>query len=312
MDSPYLDHSELLEFEEPKAFQKAALIKQLQDGDFTLSYSSIQAFMVSPRHFIAYKVRERVETAAMLMGSVVHALVLEPKKVQDLYVVGPDVDATTAAGKNRWAEFYMDHTSLTLQKNGQDNYVIPKIADLCQTVKEYTGMTVLTAKVWAEAQFRARSICGNRACKWVLDMVTETEVDTPDDFELFGYKFKGRIDGQGLDIRLDIKNMRDASREQSSRLIQYSTMPMQAFVYEQAYGVADYYILAADPRGETCVHRLSRRMILEAGKKMEEVLTELERCIFKSFKEPEIWESSQDFWLRNSENPYGIHHFATT
>jgi hypothetical protein len=52
-----MEENELLEYVEPKAEEKAAVIAKLQSGDFTLSFSSLEAFSRSPRQFIAYKVK---------------------------------------------------------------------------------------------------------------------------------------------------------------------------------------------------------------------------------------------------------------
>jgi hypothetical protein len=58
------------EYEEPKQAEKDELIDKLQSGKFSLSYSSLAAFSVSPRAFVAYKIKERDRTtkAMLLMG----------------------------------------------------------------------------------------------------------------------------------------------------------------------------------------------------------------------------------------------------
>ncbi len=54
-----------------------------------------------------YAVRE--ETAAMRIGSAVHCAVLEPDRFAAEYVVAPDCDKRTKAGKEQFAEFEATH-----------------------------------------------------------------------------------------------------------------------------------------------------------------------------------------------------------
>lgn len=316
MENSIFDYSELLDYVEPKESDIKAVIDSLHRGDFTLSYSSISAFAISPRSFIAYKVKERKETDAMLLGTVVHCLILEPETFASRYVVGPNVDASTADGKNEWAEFAMAHGVPEFNKNKAGNYLIPKLEWLKMIIEDACGLKVITGKMHADAQFRARCAVKNRAFQFVLSQITQTEVDTPEGFTISvgpsNYRFKGRIDGQGEGIRIDIKNVRSAQRHDAARAIQYSGMAMQAYIYEQAYGVADYYICCIDASGETSVHRLSRKMILDAGEQLAGdggLLTVFEKAISDSFDRPEVWAESQDFWLRSVDNPFGIHNF---
>lgn len=306
------DYSELLDYVEPKEHEIKAVIDSLHRDDFTLSYSSISAFGVSPRSFIAYKVKERKETDAMLLGTVVHCLILEPDTFALRYVVGPNVNASTIEGKEAWVEFAAERGVL-IDKNDKGKYNMPKLEDLKSAIKAASGLQVITGKMYEDAHFRARCAVKNGAFQFVLSRITQTEVDTPEGFTISvgpsNYRFKGRIDGQGEGIRMDIKNVRDASRHAAARTIQYGGMAMQAYIYEQAYGVADYYICCIDATGETSAHRLSRKMILDAGEQLEGLLMAFEKAISDSFDRPSVWAESQDFWLRTVDNPFGIHNF---
>ena len=310
--STIFDYSDLLDYVEPKEHEIKAVIDSLHRDDFTLSYSSISAFGISPRAFIAYKVRERRETDAMLLGTVVHCLILEPDTFALRYVVGPNVNASTIEGKEAWAEFAAER-GVVIDKNDKGKYNMPKLEDLKAAIKAASGLQVITGKMYEDAHFRARCAVKNGAFQFVLSRITHTEVDTPEGFTISvgpsNYRFKGRIDGQGEGIRMDIKNVRDASRHAAARTIQYGGMAMQAYIYEQAYGVADYYICCIDATGETSVHRPSRKMILDAGEQLEGLLTAFEKAISDSFDRPSVWSESQDFWLRSPENPFGVHNF---
>lgn len=312
MENSIFDYSELLDYVEPKESEIQAVIDSLHRDEFSLSYSSISAFGISPRAFIAYKVRERKETDAMLLGTVVHCLILEPDTFASRYVVGPNVNASTIEGKEAWAEFATER-GVTIEKNEKGKYNMPKLEDLKAAIKAASGLQVITGKMYEDARFRARCAVKNSAFQFVLSRITQTEVDTPEGFTISvgpsNYRFKGRIDGQGEGVRMDIKNVRSAQRHEAARTIQYSGMAMQAYIYEQAYGVAEYYICCIDATGETSVHRLSRKMILDAGEQLEGLLTAFEKAISDSFDRPSVWAESQDFWLRGPDNPFGIHNF---
>ena len=70
-----------------------------------LSYSSLKEFLKSPRHFVDYRTKERSkQTEAMLLGSLVHLLILEPEKVAKNVIKLEKIDRRTKEGKKRGEE----------------------------------------------------------------------------------------------------------------------------------------------------------------------------------------------------------------
>jgi len=67
--------------------------------------SDLKLIGQSPAHYKANKINPRPTTQAMLFGSLVHALTLEPDKWREEFIVSPIVDRRTKAGKEKWAEF---------------------------------------------------------------------------------------------------------------------------------------------------------------------------------------------------------------
>ena len=59
----------------------------------------------SPAHYQAYMNAPHEETKAMRFGTFVHAAVLEPHTLNDLYATSPECDRRTTIGKAAWAEF---------------------------------------------------------------------------------------------------------------------------------------------------------------------------------------------------------------
>ncbi len=70
-----------------------------------LSFSSIKQFIRSPQHYIQYLTQERKQTDAMLLGSVVHNLILQPEKFNDNFAVEPEFNKRTNQGKEDYQKF---------------------------------------------------------------------------------------------------------------------------------------------------------------------------------------------------------------
>jgi len=319
-DNPYLVFED--NYVEPKQEEKDALIAKLQSGDYSLSYSSLSAFSISPRNFISYKLQEYKTTKPMIMGEAVHCKVLEPDKFAERYYIAPTVNAATSEGKNAWARVYIELTGNDLETNKVGNYVIPKIDDLIAQIKDHTterdetgkvtkeGIIVLPGAANEEADFRARQLIRNRATRWVIDQLTQTEISIEFDFE--GIHFRGRLDGTGQGVIADLKNMPDATIHAATGAIMRRKMYWQAFCYDTATGTGnDCYILAVDGNGETSAHLFSKGHHDRAEIEMREYCQRFKDLIDESHFDPSVWDQSQDYWLRTSDNPNGINFLQT-
>lgn len=299
---------ELEQFVEPKAEQKAEVIAKLSAGDYSLSFSALTAFAISPYNFICYKVQEWKQTPAMLMGDVVHCRLLEPDEFDKRYRVAPNVSASTTEGKAVWAEIFETMVGEELARNKVGNPVLPKIADLIEEIKAKTGITVIPGKVGEEGDFRARRLLKNRASRHIIDQLTQTELAV--EFELSGIKIRGRVDGCSDKIIMDIKNVVNAELHAAAYAIKSRKLHWQAFAYGKATGIWDYYICCVDGRGEVSVHKISQRMLDQAELEMTEYTERFKDLAFEGNFDPSVWEQSQDFWLKSTENPYGINLMA--
>lgn len=294
-----------LEYIDPIPEAKLALIKALQAGDVTLSFSSILAFSISPAMFIAYKLQETKTTPAMLLGNLVHCMVLEPDQLPVRYFMAPNVDASTAAGKNAWGSLYMDFTGATLEKNKAGNYNIPTLGDIIAEVRDKCNVTIIPYGVWEQASFRARKLVSNLACRWVLNQITNTERKVTFDFA--GLNFRGVIDGFGPGIIADIKNVPDATLDKCTGAIWKRCLHWQAFGYDRALGGGNTcYILAVDGNGETSVHAFGANHLDSAQRQLSRYCHYFKSCVTESLYNPGIWDMSQDFWLRSEMNVNGI------
>lgn len=270
--------------------RKNELIERLQAGAFTLSFSSLTHFAVSPRAFIKYKLQEKKTTDAMQMGNVVHCLILEPDEFSSRYAVGPEADLTTNKGKAIFSEF--------LNPFMPDGWEWTRKADLLKQALQYSGIEVITRAVYEEARMRANSVMNNRAARNILNQIGETELAV--EYEINGFRFKGKIDGEGASARIDLKNYPDATIRNVERDLIFGEYKMQGYCYQEARGAKPYYVLAVDGDGEVSVHGLSPHIIAKGGDHLMFLTDHFRRAIEESRVFPEVWDESQDFWLYNS------------
>lgn len=74
-----------------------------------LSFSSLSKFDISPVHYISYISGAREETPQMLLGSLVHAMILEPDTIESEYVMSPKFDMRKKEDKEAKAKFDADN-----------------------------------------------------------------------------------------------------------------------------------------------------------------------------------------------------------
>jgi len=64
------------------------------------------------------------ETPAMMIGSMVHKAILEPDDFDDCYVVAPEINKRTKAGKEEWAEFQAANAERIVITQGQRDHAM--------------------------------------------------------------------------------------------------------------------------------------------------------------------------------------------
>ena len=79
-----------------------------------LSYSKLKAFSKSPNHLLQYLKRDQETTPAMLKGSALHCMVLEPEEYKKRYGTAPQVDRRTKEGKAIYNTFLEDTPAKTI------------------------------------------------------------------------------------------------------------------------------------------------------------------------------------------------------
>lgn len=237
-----------------------AIVNNLMSGESHLSYSSLSEFKKSPKDFIDYKLKEKTETDAMIFGSLVHCLVLEPLKFEERYMVLDDMDICIQIGgvKSRATKAYKEWKEVA--------------------ILEAKGRTIISQKTYNQASVISELIKNNRATKKILSDCTGRE--QPIEWEYKNFKFKGFIDLLGDKIICDLKTCSDAKPKKFQRDLIDRGYYLQAAMYMHGIGKQmPYYIIAVDRKGGISVHQLSDHLIEHGMKEYEELLNQFNRAI---------------------------------
>lgn len=215
------------------------LIASIKRGETKLSYSSLSKFKRSPRSFIDYKLKPKEQTDAMLFGSLVHCLVLEPDKIDDKYITDAEICEEIGGAKPRATARYKEWKAALLN-----------------------GVTVVSSEDMELAKQMAGAVLTNSAAKWVLAKTSEREQMI--EWEHEGLQFIGFKDADG-EVTVDLKVCADAEPKKFQRDI----INMEYYLQSGIYNIANqelkpYYLIAVDRTLNVSVHELGEDLI-EAG-----------------------------------------------
>lgn len=157
-----------------------------------INWSSLKLYAKSPAHYRENADNPREQTVAMVLGSAVHCLCLEPMLFEQQYAVAPEVDRRTKAGKEQWASFEAEHRS----KN------------------------ILTAEQSALAHGIAASVLDGKTGN-LLGLCDEREITLTWEDPITGLQCKARLDAVDMvnGLAVDIKTTEDASPQSFSRTV---------------------------------------------------------------------------------------------
>jgi exodeoxyribonuclease VIII len=196
-----------------------------------LSYSALSQFKKSPNHLLAYWNKETKRTDAMLFGSLLHKLLLQPETFDYEYVV---YDGASRRGK-AWEQFKEHHATKEIIKQSE--------LDKAQLVLD----NIMLDPIFMDIVKRTGE--------------TEKEVNWTEQ----GVKFKGFVDMVGDDFIADVKTCTDCMK--LKRELYYNDYKLQAAMYLENYPPnTKYYIIAVEKNlpYNVKVFKLGENM-LEAG-----------------------------------------------
>jgi hypothetical protein len=208
----------------------------------------------SPAHYQAYINTPQEETKALKFGTFVHAAVLEPQTLDDLYATAPDVDRRTKDGKEQWAAFAMANA----------------------------GKTILDAEESAIGHLVAAH--ARLALKTHGVVFDATEVMYHVDY--CGVPLKAAIDGVAGDYLWDIKTTDDASAAGMLKAIRNYRYNLQAYWYRLVYELATgrrplgfrFLFVEKEPPFATAVCEIGPDLMSYAVSDFEKAITLYKEC----------------------------------
>ena len=178
-----------------------------------LSYSALINFAKSPNHLLKYWSKKFEPTSAMMLGSLIHKIILEPDNFDHDYAVFEG----TRRGKV-WESFKAEHE----------------------------GKELVTIKEYDIANYVVEQTKSNKIFMDLLMRTSETEKEIR--WNCKGVDFKGFVDMIGDDFIADIKTTVDAGDKFQRDLI-YNDYKIQAAMYLECYPDKDFYIIAIEKSG---------------------------------------------------------------
>jgi exodeoxyribonuclease VIII len=169
-----------------------------------LSASGAKQLLRSPAHFLADRLSARKSTPAMQLGTLVHALVLEPKTIVDNVAVAPKFDRRTTIGKKAAEEF---------EASAGDKMVVDE-------------------DTFARAQRVAESVLANPV---IHREMTGGAAEVTGMWNQHGAPCKSRMDYLAGATIFDVKTCRDASPDGFARQIASFSYHLQAAHYSAGY-----------------------------------------------------------------------------
>lgn len=256
------------------------IIDRLMRHDDHLSYSSLMAFRRSPKEFIDYKLGIKEETDAMVYGSMVHCLVLEPDEFENRYAVLEDTDICNQIGgaKPRATKAYKEWRAAFEAEN--------------------QGKTLVSQEDYEHAKRIAINVKSNRASAKVLAAAPEHEKGI--EWEYNNFRFKGFIDAIGDKAIFDLKTCADAAPDKFQRDLVQKGYYLQAAMYLRGINqLLPYYIIAVDKKGGVSVHQMHNHLIEHGLKEYDKLMEDFNRCILL-----EQFEQSYDFFAERFDGIY--------
>lgn len=258
------------------------LMADLLNGTKKLSFSSLKAFRSSPRDFLDYQFRERVQTEAMLLGSVIHCLVLEPEKFAEKYTVMDDRKKVEEIGGG-------NPRATNLYKAWKAEFMATAIGE------------VIPSKLFEQAQAIAGNILHNRASHKVLS-ICDGESEEYIEWTYKNFNFHGYIDKSGAKAICDVKLVPDASPKAAQRTIINMGYYLQAGMYLTQRGLRlPYYILCADRKGGVSVHKIDKSLLDHAFDEYSDLVDKFNECLLK-----DGFNQSYDFWAESYDGIFII------
>lgn len=229
----------------------------------------LEDFRYSPAYFHAKYITGEISdkpSDAMILGSVIHCMLLEPQEFHTRYAVAPKVDRRTKDGKATWEDFSVNcslrNLSVVPAEIAERAEVIVEHARENQNVNKLLGAARAVERVvkWSDTESSLRC-----KCKVDASVMPDTGVPT---------------------CLVDIKTTTDPYPDSFSRAMANRGYHRQAGWYtwgcELAYGIEDlpfaFIAIGTEPPYESFVYQLPERVLTFGREQNRRTLDQLAEC----------------------------------
>lgn len=246
------------------------------DQVYPVSNSRLTAFRRSPLHLIHYLTKPQTSTPAMEFGKAFHMALLQPELFGTSYLISPDIDRRSKAGKDAWAEF----------------------------MAVANGTPTVTIDEYNRIQDMVDAVMNNSSAADLISNLVAKEQDVRWHDDVYGIPMRGIIDGIGPEYLIDVKTCVDASPDKFQRDAINMAYHRQAALYVDSQSKpVPFYLIAIEkdePYGVS-VHEVSESLIMAGRVTYRHLLNELQGWV-----EDGCQATGYEFWHFT-----GIHNFDT-
>lgn len=234
------------------------MIQKMSDAEYfahkAISQSFLRFLKRSPAHALWQLKHPKEPTDAMLIGTCLHALILENKRV---FVALPEsAKGTSNAAKLVKSAFYLEHE----------------------------GKIILSADDAAKVEAMAESVLNHSGARAILDLGGESEL--PIFWEENGLTMKGKIDRVNPLGVIDVKTTKDASLAEFAKSVYNFGYHVQAAHYlagAAANGLPcdDFIIIAVENEAPYCtaLRKIDHVSITEGEQERQELIAKYLKCV---------------------------------
>jgi len=259
------------------------LIQKIENGNQMLSFSALKAFSDSPSDFIRYKLGDKPQTDAMLLGSVLHCLVLEPEKFDKRYMMVNDTEICAQIGglKPRGTKLYKEWMQ--------------------EKQSELNGRVMVEPQDYKQAFDMRNALYENHITAKHLGKIVLKEMEI--NLRHMDMDFRGFIDGANVQqdncLIFDLKLMPTAHPKKVARVIFDDMYYMQLAIYrlalKQIYDIdielSKCYIIAVDRTCHVSVNKVHEDLLKFGEQKLEYLIRKFNECTFKN-----KWHEGYEFY----------------
>lgn len=260
-----------------------AMIQRIEDGDIHLSFSAIKAFIESPRHFLAYKLRQRgKQTEQQAFGDLVDCLLTQEDKFDEKFFLRPvGADLSSEKGCREWLTVWNVRVPM-----GRE---FKAIKNLVKALIERENRTAITEAMLSEAKILVGKMKWNQPFNETLQRSTEFQKKV--EFELYGWNWLGYLDLYCSDFVGDLKLCPSTAIRKVKNKIKDERIILQLALYAFATKSQEGRLLFYDRTGHFTAMIVNEADLTHELTMLERVIDKFELCIANG-----DWDKSRDFW----------------